>query len=434
MYNHTLRKFWFLAWILILGGSSGLPLFAFGANQAGLFLNPPAGTFFVGSTFDVSIVLDTKSISVNTVEVELLFPPDKLQIANPSIGRSIIQLWPAAPIFSNREGRIYFVGGIPSPGIVTSQGVALTITFRVIAPGEAKISFSDKTSILANDGRGTNILGQRPSAFYKFQVPPSQGPVISSPTHPDQERWYRDSNPVFVWSKTPFANGYGYAVDRDPAGFPGTTVDTNLSTASFQNVENGIWYFHLRERADKIWGGVSHYIFKIDNEPPASFKVNVSPGRRTTNLNPIFRFFSTDALSGFDHFEVKIISLSASEVNEAFFFEVSSPYQAPNFVPGRYQVIFRALDKAGNWRDEAVEMNILGGVTQFFNPEGIDLFFVFLSWGWVVLTASIIFILFLLLFLSLWQKHRHHIRHAFREDWKWITDFFRKNKNHYLPK
>lgn len=403
-----------------------VPIVSRGASQAALFLNPAAGSFLVGSTFDVSVVLDTKGVSVNTVEVEIDFPADKIQVANPSIGRSIIQLWPAPPVFSNREGKIYFVGGIPSPGLVTSQGVVLTLTFRVIAPGQGELKFLERTSVLANDGRGTNILGQKPSVFFTFLVPAPQGPIISSPTHPDQERWYRDNNPVFVWSKSPFASAYSYSIDRDPSGFPDTEAEGTIPTASFQNIENGIWYFHLRERAGDVWGGVSHYILKIDNQPPAQFKVNVSPASRTTNRNPIFRFFTTDALAGFDHFEMKIVPLSAGEASEAFFFEVASPYQAPNFQPGRYQVIVRAVDKAGNTRDAAVAMNILGAVSQFISPDGIDLVIFFLPWSYVLLAAGFTLLLFIILFIRLWRKHQHHLKHAFKEDIKNIFHLFGK--------
>lgn len=231
------------------------PFFANAAGQAGLFLNPASGSFLVGSTFDLSIVLDTKSEAVNTVEIELLFPPDKLQLTNPSVGKSIIQLWPAPPIFSNREGKIYFVGGIPSPGIVTSRGIVLTFTFRVVGPGEGQIKFGERTKVLANDGKGTDILGQKGAAFFRFSVPPPLGPEIFSPTHPDQERWYKDPNPVFVWQRGQFSDGFSYALDKDPAGFPNTELDGKDATKSYENLENGLWYFHLRERAGGVWGG-----------------------------------------------------------------------------------------------------------------------------------------------------------------------------------
>ena len=416
MQHHILHKFWLLAGILILGGALGPPLFVFGANQAGLFLTPAAGTFFIGSTFDVSVALDTKGASINTVEVELLFPPDKLQIANPSIGRSIIQIWPTAPIFSNREGRIYFVGGIPSPGLVTSQGVVLTLTFRVVAPGEAEVRFGDKTDVLANDGRGTTILGQRPSAFFKFQVPPPQGPTISSPTHSDQEKWYKDFNPVFVWPRTKFADGYSFFIDKNPSGFPDTVVDGTQSTASYENLENGIWYFHLRERSSGVWGGVSHYIVKIDNEPPASFRVNISPSKYTTSRNPIVRFFTTDSLSGLSHYEMKMIALAQGATNEAFFFEVNSPFQTTSLRPGRYQVVVRAVDEAANTRDETATLHIVGSFSQFISPEGVDLILFFAPWPAIIILFGILLLVFIVILVTLWKKHQHHLKHAFGED------------------
>lgn len=396
-------------------------------GQAIIRLSPQTGSFLMGSTFDLSIVVDTKGVAVNTVEVELLFPPDKMQIASPSVGKSIIQIWPAPPVFSNREGRIYFVGGIPSPGIVTSDGVVLTLTFRVTAPGEAEVKFGDRVRLLANDGKGTNILVQKPSAFFKFSVPPPQGPQISSPTHPDQEKWYRDPNPIFVWPRSPFGEAYSFSIDENPSGFPDTTADSDNPTASFQNLTSGIWYFHLRERAGGQWGGVSHYVVKIDTEPPAAFKIAISPGTRTTNRNPIFRFFTTDALSGLSHYEIKLVPLSAKPLGyEALFFEINSPYQAANLEPGRYQVIVRAIDRAGNTRDEALTLHILDTLTKFLNPEGIDLIIFFIPWWILALVLAILAAMFIAIVIAIWFRHRHHIHHAFKEDLEKLLHPFRR--------
>ena len=402
-----------------------LPSKVLAAPQAALFLNPGSGTFLVGSTFDLSVILDTKSNSINTAEIEILFPSDKIQLASPSVGQSIIQLWPAPPSFSNSEGKIYFVGGIPSPGIVTSNGVILTLKFRVVSPGDAEIKFGSRTGILANDGRGTDILGQKPSAFFKFLIPPPLGPAITSPTHPDQERWYKDNNPIFVWPKGAFANEFSYEIDRDPSGVPDAFSEGTASTASFSNLSSGIWYFHLRAGSDGVWGGVSSYVFKIDSQPPAAFTVNVSPGKRTANRNPIFRFFSTDSLSGFSHFEMKMIRLSGSETSEALFYEVSSPYQAVILNPGRYQVVIRAYDNALNTRDENTAINILGPLSKFIDSEGIDLVAFFLPWGLLVNVLLLIFVIFLVMIFLLWREHRHHLKHAFIEDIEHISSFIK---------
>jgi len=425
------NKLIYLVFFAFIAGSILLlPLKIFSAPQAALFLNPGSGAFLVGSTFNLSVVLDTKGNSINTAEIEIMFPPDKVQLASPSVGLSIIQLWPAPPSFSNKKGQVYFVGGIPSPGIITSDGVVLTLTFRVVAPGDAEIKFGGRTSILANDGRGTDILGQKPSAFFKFLIPPPQGPAIASPTHPDQERWYKDNNPTFFWSSGAFANAFSYSIDRDSSGVPDTVSEGTDSIASFNNLDNGIWYFHLRAGSDNTWGGVSHYVVKIDSQPPAAFTINVSPGKRTTNRSPIFRFFSTDSLSGLSHFEMKMINLSQGAAAEALFFEVASPYQAVNIEPSRYQIIDRAYDNAGNYRDESVTMTIVGAFSQFINPEGIDLIVFFLPWGLLVDVLFLILAILLIIIFLIWGKHQHHLKHAFIED---IKRFFTFRRPPSLP-
>jgi hypothetical protein len=53
-------------------------------HAAKFLLSPSSGTFTVGSTFDVSVFLDTEGKPVNTVSAILLFPPDKLQLVPPT--------------------------------------------------------------------------------------------------------------------------------------------------------------------------------------------------------------------------------------------------------------------------------------------------------------------------------------------------------------
>ncbi len=394
-------------------------------SAATLSLRPGSGNFLVGGTFDLSVILDTKGESVNTIETELLFPHDKIQLQNNSIGKSIVQFWPTVPEFSNEKGRVYFAGAIPSPGINISDGVVLTLTFRVVSLGDGEIKFGDKTSVLANDGNGTNILNQKPSAFFKFSLPPPQGPEISSPTHPDQEKWYNDNSPLFIWSKGDFSEGYSYEINQDPASSPDTVIDGTDATASFQNLSNGIWYFHLREKAGGVWGGTSHYEVKIDNQQPAAFNINISPSARTTNRSPVIRFFTTDAFSGLDYYQIKIVPLSAGEGEQVLFFEASSPYQAINLKQGRYQVVVRAIDKAKNVRDETITLDIVGPFSRFFSPEGIDLVFVFIPWFWVVIAVGILFFIIFIILLRLWIKHRHHLKRAVKED---MGRIFKKNK------
>ncbi|MDO8430256.1 MAG: cohesin domain-containing protein [bacterium] len=393
------------------------------AEAATLRLTPAIGSFILGSTFDVSVIMNTNNVPINTIEAELNFPADKLQIANPSLGHSIVQIWASPPTFSNREGRIYFIGGIPSPGINTSEGVVQSFTFRVVAPGEAKISFGKNTSVLANDGLGTDILKQTSPAEFKLLLPPLQGPDVFSPTHPEQGKWYRDPNPILKWSASSNSSGFSYLIDHSPNTAPPASVMATSSEATFDNLESGIWYFHVREKAGGTWGGTSHYILNIDSLPPAEFNPEVSPSARTSNKNPIFRFFTTDSLSGFDYFQIKLIPLKSGPTESSFFYEVSSPYQFSNLKIGRYEAIVRAYDKAGNFRDGSAVLNIIFSPLSFINSEGIDFIFFFMSWP-AILSILISITFFMSVFiLIIWIRHRHHLQHAFKDDFKNLWPF-----------
>ena len=174
----------------------------------------------------------------------------------------------------------------------------------------------------------------------------------------------------------------------------------------------------MREKAGGSWGGTSHYFMNIDTIAPAAFSVNVSPSPRTSDKSPIIRFFTTDTLSGFDHFEIKLVPLANGPNESTFFFEASSPYELSNLSTGRYELVVRAYDKADNFRDESVILNILSSFFQFISPEGIDLIVVFVPWSIFLPILIVIIFILLMMVVAMWIKHRHHLRHAFWEDFR----------------
>ena len=166
------------------------------AHAATLSLSPSTGAFSVGSTFDVSISMDTNGKSVNALAISLDFPPDMLQVVSPSLGQSVIGVWTSAPKFDNANGKISLQGGIPG-GITASDALISTVTFRVKSVGTAIVKFLDGSKVLLNDGLGTNALTQSTSAIYTLKLPPPAGPSLASQTNPDQSEWYKDSTVSF---------------------------------------------------------------------------------------------------------------------------------------------------------------------------------------------------------------------------------------------
>jgi len=365
------KRFWIISIIigaLIFTGTS--PVFAEGPS-ASLYLSPYSGTFFVGNTFDVSVFVNTEENNINAVEVNLKFPPELLQVTSPTASFSFISIWADQPSYSNKDGTISFKGGVPNPGIKTSAGLVSTVTFRAKAPGTAKISISDSSKVLLSDGKGTNILKSTANGEYSLVLQPFEGPKITSPTHPSLTTWYRNNNPVFFLEKEEGMTDFSYSLDQDPNGTLDNISEGSNNSAAFNDVGNGIWYFHAKAKKNGAWGGVSHYPVHIDTAPPKAFKITIDTAKILTSSR-FFAYFSTeDSLSGMDRYEVSVVDMSDPQaLSNPFFIEAVSPYQIPFEKTGEFAVLVRAYDKAGNFSEDK---EILKTMSPFlsYTKEGI---------------------------------------------------------------
>jgi len=388
--------FFFIGVLLIL-----IPLSAFGGG-ASLYFSPASGTFFVGSTFDVSVFINTGGEDVNAVEVNVKFDSTKLQIASPTAGKSFIEVWVAQPTYSNVKGEMNFIGGVPTPGINTSAGLVSTVTFRAISPGETTVLFLASSKVLRNDPEGTNILTSTGRGVYNLVIPPPEGPRIFSTTHPDTNKWYKDNNPTFCWEKEEGVTDFSYSFDQDPKGIPDNVSEGDYTCISYSEVKDGIWYFHVKAKKVEVWGGTSHYLVQIDTTSPAAFTPTVEPSPKTTEKQPLISFMTTDALSGISYYELKYIDISPEKKEEevGFFREVISPYKLPIVEVGKYLVVVRAYDIAGNFREGTVKIQILPSKI-IFTKEGIQFREIIILWWVLILILIIIFIPIAVYF---WQR------------------------------
>ncbi len=397
------------------------------ASGASLYLSPNGGTFYIGSTFDVSILLNTSGNSINAIKADLKFDPKKLQVVNPATGKSFVSVWAVPPFYSNTKGKMSFQGGIPSPGIRASSGSVLTITFRAIEPGETTISLLDSSKVLLDDGKGTNVLSSIGSGKYIISLPVPEGPIVTSSTHPDQNNWYKNNNVAFSWSKGGETTDFSYVLDTDSQGVPDNESEGSKSSTSYSNLEDGIWYFHIKSKTENDWGGISHYLVKIDSNDPASFNIEVSPSAKTSFSQPIISFITTDAFSEMDYYEVKVIDITIDRKNrkEAFFIETTSPYQLPVLGIGKYLAVVRAYDKAGNWQEKSVEIEIAPEKI-LVTERGVWMEGTFLSWWPILLALLILVILILLALIILWRREKEQEAY-FTEELKEKEQIIRRN-------
>lgn len=362
-----------------------------GVPSVELFPLVRSGTFTEEGLFEVPIAINTHGSSVNTIELSISFDPTILNIVKPSGGNSIVNLWLETPTYSNASGDVHLTGFIRN-GITTSSGVITTLTFKAVRPGETTLIIEEGSRVLRNDGYGTQAPMETVRGNYTILPKPPGAVRVYSETHPVSGRWYANNNPIFSWDTDPANSGYSYELDDKPNTVPDNEPDTETTAVSFQEVPDGISYFHLKPRKKGRWGETTHYQIRIDTAPPAEF-VPVVAKLRGTDINQTqLTFFTTDELSGFDHFEIGISDARRPD-ERPIFVQAESPYVFAGSDHSR--VVVRAFDAAGNVRDITAR---LSGVSDFLAWLKDGMFFFMLAGC-----------MSLLLFLFMHYAAAHHL-------------------------
>lgn len=331
------------------------------AYAANLYFSPSSGSHAVGSTFSTVVYVSTADQAMNAASGEISFSSDKLEVTSLLKTGSIFSLWVQEPTFSNSFGKVNFEGIALNPGFKGSNGKLLVVNFRVKAAGVAALNFSSG-SVLANDGKGTNILSSLGSGSFNLIVPAADQPlepetpqkmilsvplklVVSSSTHPDPNKWYPNNDPKFEWPLPDNISGVNVLADRNPDSDPGTISDGIFNSYDYEDVKNGEWYFHIKLRNGAGWGGVSHYRFLIDDQKPASFDIEEIKKDDLTVPNAKFRFSAADEVSGIDHYEIWIDGANHQDWQD----DGSHVFETPALDPGKHMLIAKVFDKAGNF-------------------------------------------------------------------------------------
>jgi hypothetical protein len=346
------------------------------AADAFLYLSPSTGNYTVGNTFLIQAKVNSGGVPTNAADGTLVFNPDKLEIKSISKTESVFSLWVQEPTFSNSLGTINFAGGKPSPGFIGAAGIIFTITFKAktatIDP--ASVTFA-AGSVLADDGKGTNILTNMGSGSYKLvaraitpvlpeeeeyvpSITPSQtpaAPIVSSPTHPDENSWYSNNDPEFIWKLPADVTGVSLLLNQKPTSNPGPNSDGMMESKKYEDVEDGIWYFHIKFENEYGWGTITHRKVLIDTQTPAPFEITVDNENDPTNPTPIFLFQSEDSVSGINYYEVKVVGQKATTSASTR----ENSYRPLPVPPGKQTVEVKAFDRTGNFTSASADFEIL---------------------------------------------------------------------------
>lgn len=246
MKTMTRHLSWILALLLVLGSV----FLNIGVAQAAGGISPSGGGKFVtGQTFTITVkasgaTFDSLQGTIKTSGVA--------EVVSFSAGSAT---WLPGKTPSNGG---QFVGIVSA----TSSLTVATIKLRASKEGSGSVSVSGVR--LARSGAEVGTGGGSTSYMITRAPTPPGGVEVSSSTHPDQAASYEATTVELSW-KAPSngADGYSHAFDQSAETTPGTSVTTTATTAKYENLAVGTYYFHIRARNGDGWSGVTHFKITI---------------------------------------------------------------------------------------------------------------------------------------------------------------------------
>lgn len=348
---------------------------------ATFFFQPSSGELAAGDTFFLEARLDSEGEEINAAEAHIIFPKDIFEVLDIDYGGSFLTLWPREPSFSNSIGTVDFTAGTPL-GFNGKDGIIGRILFKAKTVKEGTvISFKEGRALLA-DGKGTATKVSFSESI--FNISESGWMIIagfSSPSHPDQLKWYRDRTFTLHWDVED-GIGYSYTLSRDVFARPDDVPDMPVGDIEYKNLEDGIYYFHLceiRETEAEQYAGQTRKCDKkvtwramIDTAPPEDFEALFNKGGEESGGKPYLSFSTQDLTSGLhrnDLCHIKQAQGSEAEVRDCR--QVASPVILAQEDLDQELLAIRAYDKAGNFQEARVSLSkplgwrkfaVIGGV------------------------------------------------------------------------
>lgn len=363
------------------------------AAGATLFFSPSSKAVTVGSSFSISVMVNTGSGSINTLESIVNFPTDLLKVNSLALGGSIVSMWvPANPVSSNAKGTITFGGGMLSPYTGTN-GRVLSISFKALKSGNAKLSFSN-SQILT--GPGENAFGSAGSSAITITEPEAPkieqpkpvvttpsiatttpinttalpedstvstqpkgvlppAPEVTSPSHADKDIWYANNKVQLDWRLLASITALGYSFDNIASTTPPEQKGAIIQTKTYDKLADGRHYFHIRLQNKVGWGPVANRQVLIDTVTPVKPILTVDNGGDSTNPSQIFKIATYDVTSGIA--KIKFWLNGAEKIIEPLN-EIIEPYQLEKLLPGNYSINLIAYDRAGNNSSSSISFSV----------------------------------------------------------------------------
>lgn len=155
-----------------------------------LFPKESFGAFFVienqnngqvsqGESFSTNVYVNTEGKSVNSFTGKLVFDKEILNLESVTIEGGLVDFWLRNPSSLSSENEIIFEGIILNPGFNGEKGLVFGVNFKASKTGSAVLAIDD-ASILANDGKATNLFANNLTKESTITI--AESSAVTSPT------------------------------------------------------------------------------------------------------------------------------------------------------------------------------------------------------------------------------------------------------------
>ncbi len=320
------------------------------AYAARIYFYPEKIDVYSGDVFVVEVRVDTEGESVNAIDIEGSVGGGVIESID--VSNSLVQIFINKDKTSDNTFR--FSGG--TPGGFVGNGIIGRLNIRATETGNTSIGIDESSKVLTELGKEVEALevGEAETTV----IPDTPNRIrVSSRTHPDQTRWYKNDTVNLGW-KLEDGVEYSYLISRDPLAVPDDNPDHPEGSLEWQgdleirDFGDGIFYFTVKRVGEN---NLARFTIKIDTTSPEWIAIEESSGVQETSGKDFVTFAAKDDLSGIDHYSVR--------VDDGLFADVEPPY----ILPAEFGTItLRAYDAAGNFVEDKVISETQRGIFRIY--------------------------------------------------------------------
>ena len=201
---------------------------------------------------------------------------------------------------------------------------------------------------------------------YKFTTTAAVTPVLSSQTHPEQNRWYNKADAEVFWGVHSDVKNYLYLVDRNPETKPDPAKcqATVKESVVLKNLDEGVWYCHvlIEDKAGNISPEVSHFTIRVDTAampPEVTSATHPDASRWYNNNMPVLKWEAPEDLSGIEGYYYVIDEVPGTVPNEKTgAYTEDTHIKTPPLEEGVKYFHVVSKDKAGNTGTKAYHFRL----------------------------------------------------------------------------